>query len=284
MRNPLVSVVLVTYNRAQALRQTLDTLVCQTLADFELIICDDASPDSTSAVVAEYSRLDSRLTYHRNPHNLGMPGNLNVGIRLSRGQFIANLHDGDLYDSTLLEKWTTALERYPTAAFVFNQYRMLAPDGTTKIIWKEALPSIFSGKYLLEELFFRRPLFNSPVWGTVMARRTAYLEGRLFDERFGFVSDVDMWMRLADKYDIAYVPEPLISIPSREKLPRQFYLSPYDRRMTRMFWEARMRHYKGRPIRRSIELGRHLTYAAFLRTYYSLAEAKNEVKRLFSRC
>jgi glycosyltransferase involved in cell wall biosynthesis len=267
-----------------ALRQTLDTLVCQTLADFELIICDDASPDSTSVVVAAYSRLDSRLTYHRNPHNLGMPGNLNVGIRLSRGQFIANVHDGDLYHSTLLEKWTTALERNPTAAFVFNQYRILASDGTTRTIEKEPLAPIFSGKYLLEEIFFRRRLFGSPVWGTVMARRTAYLEGRLFDERFGFLSDVDMWMRLAEKHDVAYVPETLISLPSCEKLPRQFYLSPYDRRLTRMFLEARMPHYKGRPFRRCIEAGRHLTYTAFLRTYYSLAQAKNEVRGLFGQC
>src|SRR5438128_1953439 len=103
---PLVSVVLTTFNRAAILPATLDCIVAQSLSNFELIVCDDASPDSTSDVVRSFMTRDQRIKYHRNDRNCGMPGNLNTGIRLAKGKYVANLHDGDLYDPTLLEKWS----------------------------------------------------------------------------------------------------------------------------------------------------------------------------------
>ncbi len=75
---PRVSIVLTTYNRAEALSKTLDTLLVQSLIDFELIVCDDCSTDRTPEVVTEYAARDPRIIYQRNQRNLRMPGNLNV--------------------------------------------------------------------------------------------------------------------------------------------------------------------------------------------------------------
>src|SRR5205085_4042638 len=85
-----------------------------------------------------------------------------------------------------------------------------------------------------------------------MARASAYQKIGLFDERFGFCADVDMWMRLAERYRVAYVAEPLISLPARETVPRLDRERFWDqqRRLERMFWEGRMRHFQGRPWRR----------------------------------
>jgi len=120
-----VSVVLTTYKRAHILSQTIDFILRQTLRDFELIISDDCSPDETQAIGRRYEKLDNRVRYRRNNRNLNMPGNLNAGIREARGEYIANLHDGDVYDAHLLEKWAGALDAQPSAAFVFNAYREL---------------------------------------------------------------------------------------------------------------------------------------------------------------
>src|SRR5215469_11147853 len=125
-----VSVVLTTYNRANVLSQTIDSILRQTLHDFELIVTDNCSTDGTEEIGRKYEYLDSRVRYRRNDQNLYMPGNLNAGIREARsGEYIASLHDGDLYDVRLLEKWATALERHPSAAFVFNAYRQLDSQG-----------------------------------------------------------------------------------------------------------------------------------------------------------
>ena len=151
-----------------------------------------------------------------------MPGNLNAGILATSGEYVANLHDGDEYDPTLIEKSSAALDAYPRAAFVFNGYRELDSKGNTKQVWREPSPRIQPGWALLENMYFRHWRFGSPVWGTVMARRSAYLEAGLFDPRFGFVADVDMWLRLAEKYDVAYIAEPLIGLASPDAVPKSW--------------------------------------------------------------
>jgi glycosyltransferase involved in cell wall biosynthesis len=271
---PEVSVVLTTYNRAHALRETLDTMIKQTFRDFELIICDDASKDGTKDVAMEYVARDPRVSYHRNEPNLGMPGNLNSGIRLARGEFVANIHDGDLYDPTLLEKWTTAMRQSPKVAFVFNQYRHLNENGLVKMVWIEDLPSLFPGSRLIEDIYFKRWRLDSPVWGTVMARKSLYEEMCLFDSRFGFLSDVDMWLRLAENHEVAYVPETLITLPSREAVPRLWKEMKDDKIAGRMLWEARMRHYRRNPARRAVEVIKHGVFVSAVKTYRLLCITK----------
>lgn len=278
---PSVSIVVTAYNRGEKLRDTLNSLLVQTYRDFELLICDDASSDGTEAVGREYACRDERVRYRRNKRNLGMPGNLNAGILSCRGEFVANLHDGDLYEPDLIDRWVTALKNYPRAAFVFNQYRALNQDGTTRVIYREPLPPVMPGGHLLETIFFRRWLFDSPVWGTVMARRSLYTEAGLFDPRFGCVADIDMWMRLAEKHDVAYVPEPLIALPSREAVPGNF-VTP-SRVVQRIFLESRVRHYRRRPLRLAAELGRHLSFVLASDAYFGALVLARAVRRFGGR-
>lgn len=280
---PKVSVVLTTYNRAHLLPATIESILAQTFADFELVISDDCSPDETEKVCKDYERSDARVRYRRGPKNLGMPGNLNAGIQASSAEYIANLHDGDLYDSTLIEKWCAALEAYPQAAFVFNAYREIDSSGRTVRVYRESLDPCVPGPLLLERIFFRRWLFSSPVWGTVMGRRSAYLKVGLFEPRFGFVSDVDMWMRLAESFDVAYISEPLISLASRQAAPRLWGGAEdlVQKQIERMFWEARLRHYQSQRTRLLLEVLRHEAFALTNRAYSFACISKARVTRAF---
>jgi glycosyltransferase involved in cell wall biosynthesis len=288
VRVPKVSVVLTTYNRAHLLGATIESILSQTLEDFELIVCDDASQDATERVGREYEKRDHRVRYRRGLENLGMPGNLNAGIEAAAAEYIANLHDGDLYERTLIEKWSAALDRFPRAAFVFNAYRAIDANGHTVCIFREPLEPCVAGSALLEQIFFRRWRFDSPVWGTVMGRRSAYLAVGLFDPRFGFVADVDMWLRLAERFDVAYIPEPLIVLPSREAVPR-IWSGAENRAQAQtelMFWEARMRHYRGSPVRRATEAVRHSTFVAATRAMqvaYAVNRRRRQMQRLVQR-
>jgi glycosyltransferase involved in cell wall biosynthesis/SAM-dependent methyltransferase len=278
-----VSVVLTTYNRAGLVGQTIESILNQTFRDFELIICDDCSPDSTESVCREYARRDPRVRYIRNETNLGMPGNLNAGILASSGIYIANLHDGDLYHPTLLEKWKNALDESPNAAFVFNRYRIVDAAGHEVTTFGEVFPRSFSGGRLIEE-YFRRWRFDSPVYGTVMARRSAYREAGFFDPRFRFIADVDMWLRLAEGHDVAYVPEPLIDIPARDVLPSNWdgWHSTSDHRMLRrIMWEARLRHCRN-PLRKALEVVRHGLFSAANDSWLMLVRARHSLRRAMS--
>jgi len=276
---PRVSICLITYNRSAQLRKTLDSLLVQTFDDFELVISDNCSPDDTQQVCLEYVKRDSRIRYRRNKRNLGMTGNLNACIHDSSGECIADLFDGDIYDPTLLEKWLRALDTYPQAAFVFNAYRDLDTDGKERATYREPLPECFPGRILLEDIFFKRWRFDSPVFGTVMARRSVYEEAGFFDERFGFFSDVDMWMRLADRYHVAYINEPLISLPSKKIVPQEFTLPFWEEQRTveRIFWEARLRHYRESSLRLILEIIRHGSFVMASRIWKLALTARRKL-------
>ena len=207
-----VSICLVTYNRASVLPMSLDSLLGQTFGDFELIVSDDCSTDETRDICLEFSSRDSRIKYFRNSKNLGMPGNLNAAIKRAQGNYIANLHDGDIFRSDLIEKWKRALDSIPEAPFVFNAYETMEPDRSRKL-WQEPFGFRVPGE-LIAQHYFRT--VSCCVWGTVMARASAYARVGLFDPDFGFISDVDMWLRLAYGATVAYIGEPLITLRKRE--------------------------------------------------------------------
>lgn len=260
-RTPLISVVLATYNRVHVLADTLRMVLAQTLDDFELIVCDDASTDGTPAVIAEWAARDPRIRHVRQPRNLGLAGNVSRGIAMAEAELVAVLYDGDVYDSRLLERWAAALRACPEAAFVFNAYNRLGPDGRIDKTYGVRLDSCVPGRVVLERLYFRRWHFTSPVWGTVMLRKSKYVAVGGLNPRFSPIADVDLYLRLAEASHVAYIPDPLVGMASRETVPKLF--RPASRRIVRqVLREARIRHYQGRPFRLRAEMLRYRAFAA----------------------
>ena len=255
---PKVSVCITTFNRAALLDKTLESLASQTRLPDELIVSDDCSQDNTAEVVNKWKKRFPRLQYSRNERNLNMPGNLNAAIALAKGEYIANLHDADTFHPRLLEKWEAALDQYPTAGFVFCGVGGWIDKRSSEngIILHDVDP-LTPGRVFFEQYFLHK--FSSIVWGTVMARRTAYDELLPFDSKYGFVSDVDMWMRMCHKFDVAYVREPLIVLdhsPTAERNPGHFNWNWLDN-VRRMQVENIQRFYADEPQRLRQELRRH---------------------------
>ena len=248
-----VSICLTTYNRARVLRESIDSLLAQSYGDFELIISDDRSSDETEAICREYEARDSRVRYFRNAENLKMPGNLNAAIGRASGAYVANVHDGDVFRPDLIEKWKAALDETPTAAFVFNQYQSFDKDGNPRLDRSPHERSRDAREIALH--FFRT--FTSCIWGTVMARRSAYQAVGPFNPEYGFISDVDMWLRLARDHDVAYVEEPLITITPRE--PHHPYAFVHWRidLWTLSMYVAHLEYYRDR-LPRQVERYREL--------------------------
>jgi len=211
---PEVSICLTTYNRGNSLSKTIDSILKQSFSNFELIISDDNSSDNTELLCREYEKQDARVKYFRNPTNLKMPGNLNKAISMAKGKYIANLHDGDIYLPELVTKWYNTIIKDPEILFVFNQYEALDEAGKTICIFDHRLGEVNDGKVVRE--YFYRTLSSGP-WGTVMARRSAYEKFGVFNSEYGFISDVEMWMRLSTKGKVGYISEPLIELTPREK-------------------------------------------------------------------
>ncbi len=274
-----VSIVLVTFNRANFIRRTLETIVGQTYPYFEVLICDDCSTDNTEAICQEFVKRDSRFKYVKNKQNLRMPGNLNAGILRARYEFIAILHDGDIYAPTLIEKWREALIKYPSAGFVFNRYRHLSEDGQSGLA-TGPFPELMAGRDFLKWCFADREL-QCPVWGTVMARKAVYERMGPFDPRYGFFSDVDMWFRIAQLFDVAHVPEVLINLPHRRAMPHlfdKFNIAAHSN-VFKIYWNAKVNHYRDEPLTMFAQLGMQVWGFIISRARRLLKKTRRRTKR-----
>jgi glycosyltransferase involved in cell wall biosynthesis len=255
-----LSVCVTSYKRPEMLDLTLESLAGQTRLPDELVISDDASPEDPANIVEKWRRCFPEVRYHRNPDNLNMPGNLNVAVALARGEYVANLHHADVFAPSLLEDWEYALDKYPTAGFVFCglagwHVRRKYTDG---IILHDVQP-LTPGREFFEKHFLHK--FSSIVWGTVMARRSAYTPLLPFDKAFEFISDVDMWMRMCLQHDIAYVRKPLIVLDGDHSPSKWGQPGLFNWRLLALscrIQEANIaRFFAGNPDRLRAELRRH---------------------------
>jgi len=203
-----------TYRRASCLQHTLPQILNQTYTDFELVICDDASPDNTSEVVNTFD--DPRIRYYRNAHNLNIPANVNRILELATGQLIIMLHDHDSFHPRLLEKMVTLYDRWPNLGFVHPGVAWVESDGSG---YRELLcdfKEITPGQQLVSEMLMGDD-FSCPVTACAMVSRSSYEQaGFRYDEQFSFLSDMDRWLRLAMRFDVGYIREALITCRARD--------------------------------------------------------------------
>jgi glycosyltransferase involved in cell wall biosynthesis len=211
--SPLVSICLLTYNRAGLLSRSIESLLAQTYKNFELIINDDCSPDNTTGVARDYERRDCRVRYYRNETNLRYAGNQNAAIRRASSEYIAIVHDGDIYRVDCVEKWVAVLIKHPAVGLVYNASDELDRDGRVRLRHRHPYPLIMSGKAMIDEML---RLYSSPIFGIVMLRKSVVMKVGEFDVQYPILSDVDMWMRLMMVTNVAYINEPFYQISPRE--------------------------------------------------------------------
>jgi len=95
---PKISIALITYNGEKYIREQLDSILSQTILDFELVVCDDCSTDSTRFILTEYAQKDARIALNFNERNLGFLRNVEKAIKLCRGEFIALADQDDIWE------------------------------------------------------------------------------------------------------------------------------------------------------------------------------------------
>lgn len=205
-----IAVCLLTYNHVEVVESTIKSILKQSICGYEVIVSDDCSTDGTWDRIQRLAADDARIRPVRTRTNLGMPGNANFAVAQTTRPYIALLHHDDIYREDLLEKWAKSLMRCDDAAFAFNPYGVFDSDR----VLQEPIPSeCIEGKWLLERYLFAR--WGCVVRGTAMIRRGAWDEVGGMREQFGLLADVDLWMRLAMRWPVAYVPEPLIAVRHR---------------------------------------------------------------------
>ncbi len=221
MSTPKVSVCLPVYNGALYLEDAIESILCQTLEDFELIIVDDCSSDGSREIIADYARQDKRIVKAFNENNVGLFANYNRCLEQAQGDFIKPFAQDDLLHPTLLEKSSIVLSTEPSVNLVSCHRRSIDAAGQLLraddlVASADAFPcdQLVEGKTVVRKCLF--PVVNfigEP--STVMFRRTNLGSG--FDQRFHHIGDLEYWLRLLMDGNYYHISEVLCNFRRHEK-------------------------------------------------------------------
>ncbi len=177
---PLVSVIIPCYNYASYLAEAIDSVLAQTHSNFEVIVIDDGSTDSSKQVATRYA--DRVMYYYQ--QNQGLPAARNNGFRQAHGEYIVFLDADDRLAPTFIEKTVAVAEDWPAVGFIYTQQQYFeASTEITTFPW-----------YSLPELKKRNFI---PACSLI---RAAALRLCSYDSRFRSWEDWDFYLSLAEKH------------------------------------------------------------------------------------
>lgn len=195
----LVSVIIPTLNRARFLPQAVESVLRQSYRHFELLVVDDGSTDHTAVALRPYLGHIRYLTQD----NMGVSRARNRGIRQSHGELIAFLDSDDLWHREKLKRQVEFFLAHPHADVCYTDEIWIRHGRRVNPKKKHAK---YSG-HIFERVL---PLcIISP--SSVMLRRSVIDQVGLFDESLPACEDYDMWLRVAHRYPVHFIPQPLIT-------------------------------------------------------------------------
>ncbi len=187
---PLVSVIMPTFNCASFIGRSIESVLNQTFDNFELIIIDDLSTDSTKEVVLPYL-VDKRVLFLRNERNLGGAEARNRAIKQASGKYIAFLDSDDLWSEDKLEKQIKFMQE-TGAGFTYTGYSTMTED--SQVIDRIEVPS---------KVNFDRMLKHNYI-GCLTAIYDTRPFGKIYMPLVRKRQDFALWLELLKKFEFAY--------------------------------------------------------------------------------
>jgi len=192
---PLVSIVLPTYNGSRYLAEAVESVIAQSYTNWELIIVDDASTDRTPEIIAAYAAKDARIHTVRHPSNRRLPGALNTGFEAARGEYLTWTSDDNLYRPAAIADMVAFLQSHAEVGLVYADCSAIDDRGRTAGMFYTAEPEFLP--------------FGNPVGACFLyPSRVRDQVGKYADDLF-LVEDYDYWLRIARSFKVARLPKDL---------------------------------------------------------------------------
>ena len=200
---PLVSVVLPAYNAARYLEETLNSVLAQTLRDFELIVVDDGSTDRTPEILRSFAAADQRVRVVTQ-ENRGYTNAIIAALKVATGSFIARMDADDICLPERFARQVDYLQRNPRCGVVGTRALLMDSDGDPIKVWEVPLQH-----HEIDHLHVSgKP--GQIVHPAAMIRSTALAEAGGYDSTCEPAEDYDLWLRLGECSELANLPEVLL--------------------------------------------------------------------------
>ncbi len=149
--NVICTIIMPSYNSEKYISNTIQSVLNQTFRNFELIIIDDESVDSSPKIIEKFAKSDERIIFLKNKKNLGVSVTRNIGLKQSRGRYIAFIDSDDEWFQEKLEKQINILESMKNVALVYSSYQII--DENDGVVKEKLVPKNVTFDNLLKENF-----------------------------------------------------------------------------------------------------------------------------------
>lgn len=214
---PEISIVMPVYNGERYLREAVESVIGQEFTDWELILVNDCSTDTTPAIMAEYQSKDERIRVIHNETNQKLPRSLNIGFAHAGGRYFTWTSDDNRYQPQALLEMFQYMETHEDIGLVYADMDYIDEDGKkTGFVSREA-----------EEIWA-----SNCVGACFLYRREAAETVGGYDADLFLVEDYDYWLRIAKRYPVAHLPRCLYEYRNHggsltqtraEKIEKQLY-------------------------------------------------------------
>lgn len=198
----VVSIVMPVYNGEKYLRQSIASVVNQTFKDWNLIIVDDCSTDSSPEIMNEYAKADDRIQVIHNEVNSKIPASLNNGFEEAAGRYFTWTSDDNIYEQDAIEKMVKYLDEHPDTGLVYSNMRFIDGEGRETGIYESKPEDIFS---------------NNCVGACFMYRADIAKEAGKYSVDWFLVEDYEYWLRIRNISKIGHIDELLYKYRRHER-------------------------------------------------------------------
>lgn len=203
MEKKKISIVLPVYNGAEYLAESIESVIAQTYANWELIIVNDCSTDDSLAIASKYASLDGRIKVFSNPKNLKLPNTLNAGFGHACGDYYTWTSDDNKFKPKALQTMVECLEENPDVVMVYANYTCIDSGGKdVELVKKTTINYLFVGN-VIGACF----LYTADA-----AKKVGAYDANLF-----LAEDYDYWIRLCQVGRILHIEDDLYYYRIHEK-------------------------------------------------------------------
>jgi glycosyltransferase involved in cell wall biosynthesis len=206
---PLISVLMPVYNAQRYIAKAVESILTQTFGDFEFIIIDDGSTDSSPGILRKYAARDPRIKLISRP-NTGYVRALNEALALARGEFVARMDADDVAMSDRFERQASFLRGNPDVVLLGGAQELIDASGCLLLC-----PSVLVTNDQLQAAFLEGK--TEICHPTAMIRRKAMVDAGGYDESLRPAEDLDLWLRLAEIGKVANLPDFIIQYRIHDK-------------------------------------------------------------------
>jgi len=177
------------YNNQNTISSTIESILKQTYKEFEFIIVDDYSTDSSAEIIKEYQNKDNRIVFIQNNTNLGLPTSLNKAIKKAKYSFIARIDGDDICNLDRFEKQIIYMLTNPTVDILGTGAILMNQQGNT--VGKVIMPE--NDEEIKKVLKYKNPIIHP----SVMIKKSVLEELNGYNETLRKAQDLDFWERAA---------------------------------------------------------------------------------------